>query len=201
MFISIISMHAQKEVDNYEIQVDGLGCPFCAYGLEKKFKEFKGIKNVAIKIETGDFSFTYPSTTPLLLETVINQVKKAGYTPITAKITRANGQVEEINKATSSTKNNKNTVTAVFRVEGVCEMCKARIEAASLQSDGVQNAIWNKDTKKVTIHYDEHKISKEIIAQKIADEGHDNEYIKALNTTYNNLPMCCTYRDQNTKNH
>ena len=28
-----------KDRDSFEIQVDGLGCPFCAYGLEKKFKE------------------------------------------------------------------------------------------------------------------------------------------------------------------
>ena len=35
---------AQKTFDQFEVQVDGLGCPFCAYGLEKKFKEFKGIK-------------------------------------------------------------------------------------------------------------------------------------------------------------
>ena len=33
---------AQKSMDDLQVQVDGLGCPFCAYGLEKKFKEFKG---------------------------------------------------------------------------------------------------------------------------------------------------------------
>ena len=33
-----------KTMDEFTVQVDGLGCPFCAYGLEKKFKEFKGIK-------------------------------------------------------------------------------------------------------------------------------------------------------------
>ncbi|MFT4565961.1 MAG: mercuric ion binding protein [Saprospiraceae bacterium] len=30
--------------DNFTMQVDGLGCPFYAYGLEKKFKKFKGLK-------------------------------------------------------------------------------------------------------------------------------------------------------------
>ena len=44
---TVLSVQAQKQMDQFQVQVDGLGCPFCAYGLEKKFKEFKGIKNVA----------------------------------------------------------------------------------------------------------------------------------------------------------
>ena len=89
-----MGMQAQKAMDAFEIQVDGLGCPFCAYGLEKKFKEFKGIKKVAIDIETGDFSFEYPTEKALTLVDITKQVEKAGYTPITSKITRADGTVE-----------------------------------------------------------------------------------------------------------
>ncbi|MDB4032761.1 heavy-metal-associated domain-containing protein [Flavobacteriaceae bacterium] len=85
---------AQKSMDDFQVQVDGLGCPFCAYGLEKKFKEFKGIKGVQIDIETGDFSFQYPSEKSLSLTAVVQQVEKAGYTPMKTVITRANGLVE-----------------------------------------------------------------------------------------------------------
>ncbi|AXT19068.1 copper chaperone [Flavobacteriaceae bacterium AU392] len=92
--VSVSTIQAQKERDSFKIQVDGLGCPFCAYGLEKKFKEFKGIKNVAIDIETGDFTFTYPTEKKLTILQVEEQVKKAGYTPVTMKITRANGEIE-----------------------------------------------------------------------------------------------------------
>ncbi|HHH13154.1 MAG TPA: copper chaperone, partial [Thiolapillus brandeum] len=28
---------------HYEMRVDGLACPFCAYGIEKKFKAMKGV--------------------------------------------------------------------------------------------------------------------------------------------------------------
>lgn len=85
---------AQKQVDTFMIQVDGLGCPFCAYGLEKKFKELKGIKNLKIDIETGDFSFTYPAEKALTMVAAAEQVKKAGYTPISTKIIRADGKIE-----------------------------------------------------------------------------------------------------------
>lgn len=92
--MSVTTIQAQKETDSFEIQVDGLGCPFCAYGLEKKFKDFKGIKNIKIDIETGDFTFTYPTEKKLSLPQVEAQVKKAGYSPIKTKIIRANGEVE-----------------------------------------------------------------------------------------------------------
>ena len=94
MIMGTLSVSAQKTYDQFEVQVDGLGCPFCAYGLEKKFKELKGIKKVKIDIETGDFTFTYPSEKGLTLEDVKKQVEKAGYTPITSKVTRASGAVE-----------------------------------------------------------------------------------------------------------
>lgn len=94
MGIMAFSANAQKAMDKFMVQVDGLGCPFCAYGLEKKFKEFKGIKNVKIDIETGDFSFRYPAEKALSMVDVVAQVEKAGYTPITTKIERANGDIE-----------------------------------------------------------------------------------------------------------
>ena len=92
--ISVSTIQAQKQRDSFKVQVDGLGCPFCAYGLEKKFKEFKGIKNVAIDIETGNFTFTYPAEKKLSLADVEAKVKEAGYTPVTMKVTRADGKVE-----------------------------------------------------------------------------------------------------------
>jgi len=91
---SISTIQAQKERDKFTVQVDGLGCPFCAYGLEKKFKELKGIKNVKIEIDTGMFSFTYPAAKKLSIDRVKKQVMAAGYTPVITTIKRSNGETE-----------------------------------------------------------------------------------------------------------
>ena len=37
--ILAVAEPALAAVDHYEVQVDGLACPFCAYGLEKKAQE------------------------------------------------------------------------------------------------------------------------------------------------------------------
>lgn len=35
------------------LQVDGLACPFCAYGVEKKLKDTTGVKRVDIRLNEG----------------------------------------------------------------------------------------------------------------------------------------------------
>jgi len=43
----------QAQVERVEIRVDGLACPFCAYGLEKKLKEVDGVAKVQINVDKG----------------------------------------------------------------------------------------------------------------------------------------------------
>ncbi len=37
----------------YDMRVDGLACPFCAYGIEKKFTKTDGVKSVDINLVKG----------------------------------------------------------------------------------------------------------------------------------------------------
>jgi copper chaperone CopZ len=37
----------------YELRVDGLACPFCAYGIEKKFTRTEGVESVDIDLKKG----------------------------------------------------------------------------------------------------------------------------------------------------
>ncbi len=194
--LTFSGLQAQSKVDNFQIQVDGLGCPFCAYGLEKKFKEFKGIKKVAIEIETGDFRFTYPSEKKLAMNTVLKQVKKAGYTPKSAKIIRANGKEEVLEKTISVQVNGRSDLKKDrFVVKGNCDMCKARIVNAALSVKGVSEAEWNVETKILDVQYLKQETSLDAIAEIIASQGHDSENALAENSVYDNLPACCNYRD------
>ncbi len=197
----VITAMAQKNMDEFQIQVDGLGCPFCAYGLEKKFKEFKGIKKVQIEIQTGDFKFEYPSEKQLTMDAVVNQVKKAGYTPKTAKITRSNGAVETLEVPVNSSTDSDQLITETVHVKGNCQMCKARIESAALSTKGVQKAFWNVETKMLEVAFDRQQISVKKIAKSIALAGHDAAKITAPKEVYEALPVCCYYNNPNLKSH
>ncbi len=37
----------------YDLRVDGLACPFCAYGIEKKFTRTEGVDSVDIDLKNG----------------------------------------------------------------------------------------------------------------------------------------------------
>lgn len=182
-----------KERDQFEVQVDGLGCPFCAYGLEKKFKEFKGIKDVKIEIETGDFSFSYPASKNLTMDAIVEQVKKAGYTPNLATITRANGTVETNAKESVAVEEGKMTMSELY-VNGKCGMCKARIEKAVSDLPGVANATWDVKTGMLTLGHDASITSKQDVAKATAAAGHDTKTTTSSDATYDALPACCHYK-------
>ena len=172
--MTILGANAQKSMDKFMVQVDGLGCPFCAYGLEKKFKEFKGIKDVKIDIETGDFSFSYPTEKALSLTDVENQVDKAGYTPITAKVERADGKVEMAG-GDSQVSSHMALTTKTVKVGGNCGMCEARIVKAAKGIGGVDEAAWDKDTKMLKVSFDADATNLSAIEKAIAEKGHDTQ--------------------------
>ncbi len=37
----------------YTMRVDGLACPYCAYGIEKKLKQIDGVRNIDIDLNSG----------------------------------------------------------------------------------------------------------------------------------------------------
>jgi copper chaperone CopZ len=202
LFVLILAMgtgSAQNAYDRFEVQVDGLGCPFCAYGLEKKFKEFKGIKDVRIEIETGHFTFAYPSVEKLVLEDVEKQVIKAGYTPIAGSVTRADGTIEAMHQPQAGLGDGGDMEHATAKVAGNCEMCKARIEKAALNHPGVSAVSWDKDTKLLDVDFNSQVTSLEAIEKSIADIGHDTEHHRAHKDAYENLPGCCHYERINPK--
>lgn len=181
-----------KKIDAFTVQVDGLGCPFCAYGLEKKFKELKGIKNVKIEMETGVMNFDYPADKGLSIAQVEKQVEKAGYTPVTVDIVRSDGRVETTKVEQVTDSENKEVKQLAFYVAGNCGMCQARIEKAAKSVPGVLGAEWNKDTKQVSLSLGA-GVDQSAVEKAIAASGHDTKTAKADNTVYEELPGCCQY--------
>ena len=93
---------------------------------------------------------------------------------------------------------NKNA-TAILDVDGVCMMCKERIEKASIKTKGVKSAVWNVKTNELSVIYDERKTDLATINQNIAAVGHDTKTVKASDEAYNSVHPCCLYRDEDVK--
>lgn len=82
----------------------------------------------------------------------------------------------------------------MMNVQGLCEMCKDRIEKAAKSVGGVTSASWDLNTKQLHLEFDPNKTSADAVAKAIAAAGHDTEKYKADQATYDTLPACCKYR-------
>lgn len=87
---------------------------------------------------------------------------------------------------------NAQAKTEVIPVSGNCGMCKANIEKAA-KTAGVSVADWNKDSKMLTVKYDEKKTSTEKIQKAIANVGYDTRDVKGVDEAYEKLHKCCKY--------
>lgn len=94
---------------------------------------------------------------------------------------------------------NKNAKASI-EVDGVCLMCKERIEKAAIRTKGVKSAIWNVETHELKLIYDERKTSLDTIKQSIVAVGHDTKDLKATDEAYNSVHPCCKYRDEEVQN-
>jgi cation transport ATPase len=88
-----------------------------------------------------------------------------------------------------------------FEVDGLCGMCKKRIETASLKTKGVKFASWNVETHQLSLILDERKTTKEEVQKNILAVGHDivvdtKTKIPATIKAYESVHPCCKYRDE-----
>lgn len=78
-FLLILSV-AQADEAVYSLQVDGLGCPFCAYGIEKQLSAIEGVEQIKVDINKGQVFVTMQQDTILNKKQAQQAVSDAGFT-------------------------------------------------------------------------------------------------------------------------
>jgi len=78
---SIKAAEAEKELfkDNVSVHIDGLACPFCAFGIEKHLKKVDGVKKVLVNLGEGTANLTLNPGAEVTGEQIRQAVKKAGF--------------------------------------------------------------------------------------------------------------------------
>jgi len=83
-----------------------------------------------------------------------------------------------------------------MEVDGVCEMCKNRIEKAALGVKGVKYALWDIPSHQLSLIMDERKTNTMEVKTALVAVGHDTKELKATEEAYNKVMPCCKYRDE-----
>ncbi len=64
----------------YELRVDGLACPYCAYGIEKKLKKTKGVEKIDIDLNKGIVRVKVAEGVRLTESQMAKLINDAGFT-------------------------------------------------------------------------------------------------------------------------
>jgi Cu(I)/Ag(I) efflux system membrane fusion protein len=82
----------------------------------------------------------------------------------------------------------------MLTVQGLCEMCKERIEKTAKSVNGVSSALWDSKTLQLHLDFAPAETNEDEISKAIAKAGHDTDRHKADDSVYDALPECCKYR-------
>lgn len=78
LLLWVPAANAQSAV--YMLEVDGLACPFCAYGIEKKLSAIDGVEKIDVDIKSGQVIVTMTGGASLSEGRARQAVKDAGFT-------------------------------------------------------------------------------------------------------------------------
>lgn len=104
-FSSLTTVKAQSKTDHVYIkmEVKGMACPYCAFGMEKALKKVSGVDDVKIQLKEGLAYISTVKKQEPLKESLALIVTNAGFTP---------GKIEYSNKPfvikEDTSKNEKN---------------------------------------------------------------------------------------------
>ncbi len=62
-----------------ELRVNGLSCPFCAFGIEKKLLDVEGVKDVEVFLDEGRLALTFETDNEATVSDLQTAVEKAGF--------------------------------------------------------------------------------------------------------------------------
>ena len=86
LIASVPGPPAQAEIRSATVGVDGMSCPFCAFGIEKRLKKVDGVRSIAISTKGGTARLVAKDGESIAVEQIPGAVKKAGFTPGTITV-------------------------------------------------------------------------------------------------------------------
>lgn len=74
------------EIEGLQLQVDGLSCPFCALGLDKRLKQRAGLEGIQVHLKQGVTEAALPQGHGLDVGKLRRAVQEAGFTLRSVKL-------------------------------------------------------------------------------------------------------------------
>jgi len=105
----LVIPNSAAEIEGIQLQVDGLSCPFCALGLDKRLKQRAGLDGIQVHLKQGVTEATLPHSQGLDVGKVQRAVQEAGFTlrgiklTVIGKISRDGGHFTVVSRHDGTT--------------------------------------------------------------------------------------------------
>lgn len=92
LFSSAFPLYAESATQKIVIKVEGLYCPFCAYGLEKQLKKLNGYEKVEVNLKHGVAELHIKPGVTVTDKAIQQAVEDAGFDSASIKRTENRGK-------------------------------------------------------------------------------------------------------------
>jgi len=159
------ALAAERQGTTVKVRVDGLACPFCAYGLEKKLKRVEGVTGLEIQLNEGLAVLYFGEDARIDEDLLAEKVREAGFTPrgITAE---AAPPVERAPAAGGD------EARAELAIDGMrCGYCSANITASLQEVPGVTSVSVDFERKTAMVAYDPARTDPQALIEAVREAG------------------------------
>lgn len=77
---------AQAQIHSLTVTVEGMSCPFCAFGVEKRLKKVEGVESITVSMKDGTAAMSARKGQSINFSQVPAAIRKAGFTPGTMRV-------------------------------------------------------------------------------------------------------------------
>ncbi len=79
LVLGLSAIPARAEMRAAELLVNGMSCPFCAFGIEKKLRHVSGVNEVEVLLDEGRIRLVLPAENTATVRDIGNAVDDAGF--------------------------------------------------------------------------------------------------------------------------
>ncbi len=169
LLLAFTTLAAANQPQKVTVRVDGLACPFCAYGLEKKLKKIENVEKLEIKINEGVVTLYFKEGAKIDKEQIAKKVKEAGFTPRELQIEG------ESKKEVAAMKGQKISLN----IKGMhCEGCISRVKNSLTELACVHDVKVSLSAEKAEFTCTDEKVDQKKFVQAIEALGFKAELSK-----------------------
>lgn len=93
-FLVMVALPLNAQIEHIALRVDGLSCPFCAYGLEKKITGIKDVRDYDVDMKEGKVFIRLKSDAQIEINSFYKVVEEAGFTLRSISL-RVKGKIQQ----------------------------------------------------------------------------------------------------------